>query len=119
MEKSYTKEMKIIKIDPPKKVDVITIRLLISLAAILMIAFVAWFFRTEHVGFTPLFIFLTLALLFKLVKMIHEWYHYWSVSIPVMPESTRKWKVDMLTTSCPGEPREMIIRTLKKMVAVT
>jgi cellulose synthase/poly-beta-1,6-N-acetylglucosamine synthase-like glycosyltransferase len=83
-----------------------------------MLFFIEWFASPSHVGSVFIFWLLTFALTFKLVKMLHEWYHYWSPSIPKMPDSTRQWKVDILTTACPGEPREMILRTLKAMVAV-
>ncbi|MGZ4089492.1 MAG: glycosyltransferase [Bacteroidia bacterium] len=50
--------------------------------------------------------------------MLHEWYHYWSVSVPVKPPLDRAYTVDILTTACPGEPRDMIVRTLHAMVAI-
>lgn len=107
------------KVEPPKKVDVMTIRFLIGCGLISMIIFVMWFATPDHVGYPPIYWLLTFALLFKLVKMIHEWYHYWSLSVPVAPEWKTKWTVDVLTTACPGEPKEMIIDTLKAMVAIT
>jgi cellulose synthase (UDP-forming) len=109
----------IIKVKAPARTEIRTIRILIGLAAIAMLFFVSWFADPEHIGYAPVYWLLTFALLFKLVKMVHEWYHYWSPSVPVRPESNRQWKVDVLTTACPGEPREMIIRTLKAMVNIT
>lgn len=109
----------IIKVKAPAKTEIRTIRILICLAAVAMFLFVSWFIDPEHVGFAPVYWLLTFALLFKLVKMVHEWYHYWSPSVSRRPESTRPWKVDVLTTACPGEPREMIIRTLRAMVNIT
>ncbi len=47
--------------------------------------------------------------------MFHEWYYYWSPVKPLTPELKKKWSVDILTTSCPGEPPGMVIRTLKAM----
>jgi len=117
MAKTYHTEP-IIRVSPPKKTDIIAIRFLISCGLLCMLVFVLWFFRPEHIGFGPIYWLLTFALIFKLVKMIHEWYHYWSPSIPVPPVSTRQWTVDILTTACPGEPRDMIIRTLHAMVAI-
>ncbi|MCE3225894.1 MAG: family 2 glycosyl transferase [Bacteroidetes bacterium] len=117
MKQNYSSS-KIIRVNPPKKTDVYTIRTLICLGLICMSVFVAWFINPEHIGYAPIFWLLTFALLFKLLKMIHEWYHYWNVSVPVAPEMTRKWTVDVLTTSCPGEPRDMIIRTLQAMTKI-
>ncbi|MCE3259725.1 MAG: cellulose synthase, partial [Bacteroidetes bacterium] len=118
MRKSYSSE-KIIKVEPPRKSEVYTIRFLIMCGIVMMITFVIWFINPDHIGYSPIFWLLTFALLFKLVKMIHEWYHYWSVSIPVRPESKKEYTVDILTTACPGEPRDMIIRTLQAMVNIT
>jgi cellulose synthase (UDP-forming) len=108
----------IIKVATPLRSEVKTIRVLICCGIFSMIIFINWFVDPDHVGYSPIFWLLTFALTFKLVKMIHEWYHYWSPSVPVMPRSDRKWKVDVLTTACPGEPREMIIRTLRAMVDI-
>jgi cellulose synthase (UDP-forming) len=108
----------VIRVTSPLKKDILTIRILIVMALACVTCFVIWFADANHIGYGPIFWILTCALLFKLVKMVHEWYHYWSPSIPQMPESKRNWKVDILTTACPGEPKDMIIRTLQAMVAV-
>lgn len=113
----YTKDG-IIKVNPPLKSDIRIIRILIYCGLLSMFVFIYWFINPEHIGYAPVFWLLTFALLFKLLKIIHEWYHYWSPSIPVMPVSTKEWTVDILTTSCPGEPREMVIRTLRAMKAI-
>jgi cellulose synthase (UDP-forming) len=105
----------IIRAKTPLRSELKTIRVLIGCGLISMLIFIYWFFGGDHVGYAPIFWMLTFALIFKLVKMLHEWYHYWSPSVPKMPVSTRQWKVDVLTTACPGEPREMIVRTLRAM----
>lgn len=83
-----------------------------------LLLFLHWLLNPEHIGNVILFWLLVFALLFKVFKCIQEWYHYWSVSIPEKPEWKTRWSVDMLTTACPGEPKEMIIRTLHAMKAV-
>lgn len=118
MGESYTGNASVIKVDVPKRKDLVIIRFLIVCGIFLMTAFLWWFIDPDHVGFAPVFWLLTLALVFKLMKMLHEWYHYWNVSVPVAPEMKTQWKVDMLTTACPGEPKDMIINTLKAMQAV-
>jgi cellulose synthase (UDP-forming) len=105
----------LIRVDPPAKKDIYFIRILIVCGVILMWLFCRWFFETGHIGHLPIYFLLTCALLFKLLKMVHEWYHYWSPSIPVPPPVTKKWTVDMFTTACPGEPHDMIIGTLTAM----
>jgi len=115
---SYKSSFPIVKVNSPKKIDVWTIRILIGCGLVCMIFFVLWFIDPIHVGYGPIYWLLTCALFFKLLKMLHEWYHYWSVSVPTVPVLKTKFTVDILTTSCPGEPREMIIRTLKAMAAI-
>ncbi len=80
--------------------------------------FIYWFFTDTLPGFYPLFILLVISISFKILKLLHEWYHYAAISVPEPPEVTRQWTVDMLTTFCAGEPYEMVIGTLKAMKAV-
>lgn len=94
-------------------------RALISLGIVFFLIFILWFFKEEHIGYKPLYYLLTAALIFRLIKIAHEWYHYWGISAPEIPERTREWTVDMLTTFVPGEPYEMTVKTLEAMVAVT
>ena len=91
---------------------------MILLGLTAMAIFVWWFSDPEHIGNHVLYGLLTFGLGFRLLKALHEWYHYASVSVPKIPESHREWKVDMLTTFCAGEPYEMIVNTLQAMVAV-
>ncbi|MFY9310401.1 MAG: glycosyltransferase [Bacteroidia bacterium] len=108
----------IIKAAPPQKSEITIIRILICCGMACMLMFTYWFINPEHIGYSVLYWLLTFGLSFKLVKMIHEWYHYWSPSVPQMPVSKKQWTVDILTTACPGEPKEMIIRTLRAMQAI-
>jgi cellulose synthase (UDP-forming) len=118
--KTYDSYSRIIKVSPPKKTDTWIIRFLIGCGLLSMIIFTVWFFDPVHIGFGPIYWLLTFALFFKLAIVLHEWYHYWSIDIPVPPQTKTKTKftADILTTACPGEPYEMIVRTLRAMVAV-
>lgn len=115
MEKRNIAVGELIKIPGIRRKDVWTIRILIVCGLSIMALFVYWFADPAHIGYQPIYWLLTFALLFKLVKMLHEWYHYWSPSIPSPPVLKSKFSVDVLTTACPGEPREMVIRTLEAM----
>ncbi len=108
----------IVKVKIPSKREVRTVRILICCGIFSALVFFGWFIQNVESGYTPLFWLLTIALLFKLAKMFNEWYYYWSPSVPKAPAQTRNWTVDILTTSCPGEPRDMIIRTLRAMCDV-
>ncbi|MDP5172001.1 MAG: glycosyltransferase [Bacteroidia bacterium] len=105
-------------ISPPKKQDIWIMRGLIGVGLITMTVFVVWFFKERHIGNPFLFWALAIAIGFKLLRTLHEWYHYAGVSVPERPESTREWTVDMFTTFVPGEPYSMIVETLTAMVKV-
>jgi cellulose synthase (UDP-forming) len=118
MTKQYNESGGIIKVDQIRKKDIWTIRILIVCALIVMFLFISWFAKIDHIGYLPIYLLLTTAMIFKLAKMLHEWYHYWHPSIPQAPVLKTKFTADMLTTACPGEPKEMIINTLRAMKAV-
>ena len=93
--------------------DIRTIRIMIILGLVSLAMFLYWFFDEDHVGYEPLYWMLTIALGFKLLRTLHEWYHYYSISKPVKPVLKTNFSVDIFTTSCPGEPCSMIINTLE------
>lgn len=84
-----------------------------------MVLFLYWFLDEDHIGYEPLYWLLTTALGFKLLRTLHEWYHYFSVTTPVTPVLTKSYKVDVFTTACPGEPHNMIIGTLEAIQNMT
>ena len=109
----------VIRVSTIRKRDKIIIRLLILLGVFIILVFAKWFFVPEHIGYPVLFWLLSCALTFKLLKMLHEWYHYWDVSIPAPPDVKTKWTVDIFTTACTGEPKKMIIDTMRAMQNIT
>ncbi|MBX0289844.1 glycosyltransferase [Hymenobacter sp. HSC-4F20] len=91
-------------------------RVLVGIGVVLTGHFLWWFSDKAHVGYAPLFWLLSVSLGFKLLRMLHEWYHYVQVSEPVAPAGPAPaLTVDVLTTACPGEPRAMIEQTLRAM----
>ncbi|GAB3807206.1 hypothetical protein GCM10028819_43630 [Spirosoma humi] len=78
-----------------------------------MAVFLAVYFRPENQEYSWLFGLLTVSVAFKLLRLLHEWYHYWKVIPSTPPPLTRTWTIDVLTTYCPGEPKGMVINTLK------
>lgn len=109
---------RVIKVNEPRRSEILVMRALICCGAVSIIAFLYWFLRAEHVGNTYLFWLLTFALVFKIVKMAQEWYYYWSPSVTARPLCKKQYSVDVFTTYCPGEPKSMIIRTLQAMQAI-
>ncbi len=86
---------------------------MIVLGLFCMVSFLFWFIDEDHIGYAPLFWLLTTALGFKLLRTLHEWYHYFAVSVPKRPVLQTPFTVDVFTTACPGEPHSMIIQTLE------
>jgi cellulose synthase (UDP-forming) len=95
-------------------------RWLVFLGVLCLGQFVYWFANPDHIGYAPLFWLLVFSVGFKLLRLGHEWYHYVNVREPILPPApARKRTVDVLTTACPGEPRDMIVHTLEAMQAIT
>ncbi|GAB3917425.1 glycosyltransferase [Larkinella terrae] len=80
--------------------------------------FVLIYFKPDNRGYTWLFVLLSISIGYKLLRALHEWYHYWKVIPAIAPTPTRTWTVDVLTTFCPGEPHEMIVKTLETIQAI-
>ena len=95
------------------------VRVLISMGLLFVVAFLWVYFQPQNRGDTTLFALLTVSVLFKLLRLLHEWYHYWLVKPVASPTPTRTWTVDVLTTYCPGEPRDMVINTLTAIQRIT
>ena len=96
------------------------IRFIIVVALLSLLVFLYGFIKEVGIGHLTLYILLTTALMFKIIKILFEWYHYAGIpaSEPTKAISKINLSVDMLTTACPGEPYEMIEETLRAMVAV-
>lgn len=106
------------KIKTPTKSERIILKSLIVFGLVSVVVFAIWLFNGERIGYYPLYLLLVISLGYKIMRVMHEWYHYWGMQITPQPEATRTWTVDMLTTAVPGEPFEMIRDTLKAMKAV-
>ncbi|GAA4460443.1 hypothetical protein GCM10023189_35560 [Nibrella saemangeumensis] len=109
----------VIKAPKPTRKERLTVRFLIGLGLLALLQFIWWFFLPGHKGHPWLYGLLTFSLLYKVFRMLHEWYHYVSISVPERPVAHRPYAVDVLTTACPGEPHEMIINTLEAIQRIT
>jgi cellulose synthase (UDP-forming) len=76
-------------------------------------------FNPANIGNKALYWLLMSGIIYFCLKVLHEWYHYFYISIPQRPSSAAMPTVDILTTFCAGEPYEMIIATLNAMQAIT
>lgn len=95
------------------------IRVLIVIGLLFMTAFLWVYFQPKNQGYSWLFGLLTVSVLFKLLRLVHEWYHYWNVTATSPPSLSRPFTVDILTTYCSGEPQAMVVNTLRAIQQIT
>jgi cellulose synthase/poly-beta-1,6-N-acetylglucosamine synthase-like glycosyltransferase len=93
-------------------------RLLILLGLAALAYFLFWFADARFIGNRPLYVLLAIALGYKLIRLLHEWYHYWRIEVSPRPPLRRDYTVDVLTTFCAGEPYDMVVDTLKAMTEI-
>ena len=74
--------------------------------------FGAWWFRLEHVNQRALFVLLSLATWYGIFRLIVGWYNAFHLEQPDLRAAPAGLKVAIFTTSAPGEPYEMFVRTL-------
>jgi cellulose synthase (UDP-forming) len=75
-------------------------------------AFALWWFRLEHVNNLPLFILLSVATWYGVFRLLVGWYNAFHVEQPDPIPAPSGLSVAVFTTSSPGEPYEMFVRTL-------
>jgi cellulose synthase (UDP-forming) len=78
-----------------------------------------WWFRAEHVSNRPLFVLLSAAVWYGVFRMLVGWYNLFHIEQPPANEAPRGLSVAIFTTSSPGEPFEMFVRTLAALRDVT
>ncbi len=81
--------------------------------------FATWWFRTEHVNNLPLFILLSGATWYGIVRLMVGWYNAFHVEQPDPVVAPDGLSVAIFTTSAPGEPYDMFVRTLAAAREVT
>jgi cellulose synthase (UDP-forming) len=74
--------------------------------------FAIWWFRPEHVNHLPLYVLLSLAVWYGVFRITVGWYNYFHIEQPEPVAAPEGLRVAIFTTSSPGEPYEMFVRTL-------
>ncbi|HJT17811.1 MAG TPA: glycosyltransferase family 2 protein [Thermoanaerobaculia bacterium] len=74
--------------------------------------FAQWWFRLEHVHVWVLFALLSLATWYGVFRMMVGWYNAFHLEQPDPVAAPEGLSVAIFTTSSPGEPYEMFVRTL-------
>ncbi|WP_285056437.1 glycosyltransferase family 2 protein [Pedobacter ginsengisoli] len=106
-------------IKSPTRIERFTLRLMISLGVIGMIFFLRSLIDPDVIGNIFLYYLLITSIVFGCLTTLHEWYHYYHITVPKTPSGTRRYTVDIFTTFCAGEPYEMIEETLIAIKNIT
>src|ERR1043165_5242827 len=77
-----------------------------------VVLFALWWFRAEHVGNLPLFILLSFATWYGVSRIVIGWYAAFHAEQPPVRDAPPNLRVAIFTTSSPGEPYAMFVRTL-------
>lgn len=74
--------------------------------------FALWWFRFEHVNNLALFVLLSFATWYGVFRIMVGWYNVFHIEVPEPQPPRDGLRVAIFTTSAPGEPYEMFVRTL-------
>lgn len=103
----------------PNRRELFTLRLLILFGLGSCIFFCAWLLKAEYVGHPVLYFLLLVIMGLAIAKKLNLWYYYVSISVPETPTLKQAFTVDILTTYFPGEPYEMVVKTLEAIQRIT
>jgi cellulose synthase/poly-beta-1,6-N-acetylglucosamine synthase-like glycosyltransferase len=107
-----------VRVVSPARSELFKLRGLIVVGTVSVLALLWWLLSPARFGDPLVYFGLTVAVLLRAICRLFEWYNYWAIKIPPVVKPKRQWEVDVLTTACPGEPRGMIVRTLKAMTRI-
>jgi len=99
--------------------DRLLLALLLLTGVLLVGRFADWWFRPVHVGNTALYVLLSLALWYSVVRLVLGWVNVSAVRRPAARAAPAGKRVAIFTTSSPGEPASMFDRTLAACARVT
>ncbi len=85
---------------------------LVITGIISVLRFADWWFRTDHIGNSWLYILLSLAFWYSIFRLILIWINYLRIKKPPRVVPLPGHSVAIFTTSSPGEPLEMFEKTL-------
>jgi cellulose synthase (UDP-forming) len=80
--------------------------------------FALWWFRAEHVNSMTLFVLLSFATWYGVFRLMVGWYNVFHIEQPDAVAAQAGRAVAIFTTSSPGEPYEMFVRTLEAARAI-
>lgn len=96
---------------------VLGVLVFLGLQSILYFGF--WWFRLEHINEPVLFILLSIATWYGIFRIFVGWYNAFHVEQPDEKPAPPGLRVAIFTTSSPGEPYAMFVRTLEAVRRIT
>lgn len=97
-----------------------TIRLLITFGLCVLTIYLLWLFQPRHQGEPRIFFWIFAGVfVFKALQWLYEWFAYFFIRFTPPLSAPAGLSVDVLTSYCPGEPKDMIYRTLKSITQIT
>lgn len=90
---------------------VLGILVFVGLQSIIYFGF--WWFQLEHINEPVLFVLLSIATWYGVFRIFVGWYNAFHVDHPDEKPAPPGLRVAIFTTSSPGEPYEMFVRTLE------
>src|SRR5690606_22886064 len=106
------------KAHPPSRTELFTLRLMILIDIAGMGFLLYYLLSPWQVGYAPFYWLLMAGIFFACLRILHEWYHYFYITVPPAPPPGRQFTVDIFTTFCAGEPYPMIVKTLEAIQAI-
>jgi cellulose synthase (UDP-forming) len=104
---------------PVRRTDRIVLAVLVATGLVLVGRFGDWWFRPSHVGHTALYVLLSLALWYGMLRLVLGWINVSAIRAPAEPAAPAGLRVAIFTTSSPGEPPSMFEKTLAACAGIT
>ena len=96
----------------PRAWERVLLGVLLFLGVQSVVWFAIWWFRAAHVNTVVLFVILSFATWYGVFRIMVGWYNVFHVDQPAHIAPAPGLSVAIFTTSAPGEPYEMFVRTL-------
>lgn len=109
----YVRSFENLSVTNPTRKETFILKVLILFGIISLGGFVFWFSSNISIGHPLLFWLLCFAFLFRIFRILQDWYNYFHIKSRISVSSGTKLRtVDVFTTYFPGEPKEMTKNTL-------
>jgi cellulose synthase (UDP-forming) len=92
--------------------DRVVVALLTGVGIAAVIRLFDWWFRASQVANLPLYVLLSLAFWYGIIRIVLGWVNYAAIAKPAVLPASAGHRVAIFTTSSPGEPLSMFETTL-------